>query len=299
MKQIIKHSSGIMLLLLALLLPQLAGAQGFYDFKVDGLCYSINFDGESVIVSNEVGGAPSYNYLVGDITIPSSVTYGGKTYAVTGINAYAFRGCLYIKSATIANSITYIPDGAFYNCKGLEWVQLGDAVTTLNNYAFAWCSGLKRIYIPQTLNKISHDVFLACRNLEHVTIPKNVYFLGGNAFAGCNGMKSITCFIENPRGVLGDNLVFDEIDKGTCILKVPGASIDDYKSTAYWKDFQNIFKIGDVNRDDAVNASDITVLYNIMLNGDNAFPITSDVNGDLSVNANDLTYLYNIMLGDK
>ncbi len=85
----------------------------------------------------------------------------------------------------------------------------------------------------------------------------------------------------------------------TCILKVPGASIDDYKSTAYWKDFQNIFKIGDVNRDDAVNASDITVLYNIMLNGDNAFPITSDVNGDLSVNANDLTYLYNIMLGDK
>jgi len=297
MEKKIKYSNKFLLLLLALLLPQLVVAQGFYDFKVDGLCYSINFDGESVIVTNEVGGAPSYNYLVGDITIPSSVTYGDKTYQVTGINSYAFRGCTYIKSVTIANSITYIPDGAFYNCKGLEWVKMGDGVTNLNSYAFAWCSGLKRINFPQTLNKISNDVFLTCRSLENATIPKNVYFLGGNAFAGCSSMKSITSFIENPVGVLGDNLVFDEINKSTCILKVPAASIDAYKSTAYWKEFQNIYKIGDVNKDDAINSSDITAVYNSLLNGDTSFPITGDVNGDYNINASDVTAVYNIILG--
>jgi len=54
--------------------------------------------------------------------------------------------------------------------------------------------------------------------------------------------------------------------------------------------------VGDVNCDGYVNASDITALYNYILNGDTTFEATSDVNGDGSINASDVTFVYNIIL---
>jgi len=54
---------------------------------------------------------------------------------------------------------------------------------------------------------------------------------------------------------------------------------------------------GDVNCDGAVNASDVTALYNYILNGDTTFVATSDVNNDGSINASDVTAVYNIILG--
>jgi len=55
---------------------------------------------------------------------------------------------------------------------------------------------------------------------------------------------------------------------------------------------------GDVNCDGAVNASDVTALYNYILNGDATYAATSDVNGDGSINASDVTAVYNIILGN-
>jgi len=55
---------------------------------------------------------------------------------------------------------------------------------------------------------------------------------------------------------------------------------------------------GDVNGDGAVNASDVTALYNYILNGNETFLSTSDVNGDGSINASDVTAVYNIILGN-
>jgi len=55
--------------------------------------------------------------------------------------------------------------------------------------------------------------------------------------------------------------------------------------------------VGDVNGDGSVNASDVTALYNYILNGNTSFLATSDVNGDGSINASDVTAVYNIILG--
>jgi len=57
--------------------------------------------------------------------------------------------------------------------------------------------------------------------------------------------------------------------------------------------------VGDVNQDGSVNASDVTALYNYILNGNETFIATSDVNGDGSVNASDVTAVYNIILGSN
>ncbi|MBP5688621.1 MAG: RagB/SusD family nutrient uptake outer membrane protein [Muribaculaceae bacterium] len=54
---------------------------------------------------------------------------------------------------------------------------------------------------------------------------------------------------------------------------------------------------GDVDGDGVVTASDITAIYNYLLNNDETFLATSDVDGDGVVTAVDVTLIYNILLG--
>ncbi len=52
---------------------------------------------------------------------------------------------------------------------------------------------------------------------------------------------------------------------------------------------------GDADGDGVVTSSDVTALYNYLLNGDAV--LNGDVNGDGSITSADITYVYNIMLG--
>ncbi len=67
---------------------------------------------------------------------------------------------------------------------------------------------------------------------------------------------------------------------------------------AEWLDSQWGYVMGDVDRDGTVTATDITAIYNYLLNGDESFLNTSDVNGDGYINAVDITIIYNILLNN-
>ena len=95
-----------LLLLLVALLPMVANA---YDAKIDGIYY--NFSGNEAIVTYR----KSTDYS-GDVVIPESVTYNGKTYSVTSIGNFAFSKCINLTSITIPNSVTSIGSNAFFGC---------------------------------------------------------------------------------------------------------------------------------------------------------------------------------------
>ncbi len=54
--------------------------------------------------------------------------------------------------------------------------------------------------------------------------------------------------------------------------------------------------VGDVNCDQVVTASDVTELYNYLLNGTTTYYSTSDITGDGEVTAADVTAVYNVLL---
>lgn len=54
---------------------------------------------------------------------------------------------------------------------------------------------------------------------------------------------------------------------------------------------------GDVNGDGVVTASDVTALYDVMLNGDYSHAVNGDQNGDNQITATDVTAVYNVLLG--
>ena len=101
-----------LLLLLALLLPTIAFA---HDFEVDGIYYNINGN-EAMVTYRGTSFDPYSNEYAGNVTIPSTVSYGGKFYSVTSIDRLAFYNCIGLYIITIPISVTSIDDNAFYGC---------------------------------------------------------------------------------------------------------------------------------------------------------------------------------------
>lgn len=113
-----------------------------------------------------------------DVTIPSR--YKGKP--VTAINNAAFPNSA-VTSVTIPDSITSIPDAAFYNCGNLETIHIPVSVTFIGSYAFDGCpssmtvtySGSKKQWDDITKGS-NNDVLennLICAVLEATFDPDN------------------------------------------------------------------------------------------------------------------------------
>jgi hypothetical protein len=224
-----------LLLISAALLPLMANA---YDAKIDGIYY--DFSGDEATVTrdydNEEG---SYS---GDVVIPASVTYNGKTYSVTSIGDNAFADCEDLTSITIPESVTSIGGGAFIYCSGLTSVTIPNSVTSIGRSAFYNCSGLTSIEIPNSVTSIGDYAFYYCRGLTSVTIPNSVTSLGNRAFDDVD-YSTIISLIENPFNIVGkssDNRTFSPNTFNNATLYVPKGTIDKYKSTNGWMDFANI-----------------------------------------------------------
>ncbi len=57
-------------------------------------------------------------------------------------------------------------------------------------------------------------------------------------------------------------------------------------------------RVVDVNGDRTITTTDVTCLYNYLLNGDETYIATSDVDGDGYITTTDITVIYNLLLGN-
>lgn len=179
MKKIIQTT----LLLLALLLPSTANA---YDFEVDGIYY--NFYGNTVYVTH----GNMDNSYSGAVSIPNSVTYGGKTYSVSTIGDDAFRNCSSLTSVNMGNSVMNIGNYAFGNCTGLTRISFSVYLNLIGQGAFSGCYSLSSVNIPNSVTYIGECAFEDCSSLTSVNIPNNLTKIYDFTFYGCNSLKQIT-----------------------------------------------------------------------------------------------------------
>ncbi len=153
------------LLLIAVLLAHVNAFA--YDFEVEGLCYTIlNEDKREVEVSKWADRRVS-----GELSIPSHISYNGKSYTVTAIGESALGGYGGITSVVIPNSVTTIGDNAFYCCSSLISVEIPYSVTKIGASPFNECKGLTSIELPNSVTTIGDYAFQGCNSLTSIELP--------------------------------------------------------------------------------------------------------------------------------
>lgn len=95
-----------------------------------------------------------------------------------------------------------------------------------------------KINLPSRLEKINSGCFSSNYMLTSITIPKYVDYIGSGAFNDCYNMQTVICLAQDPPELGGPIFQGAYFDK--CVLQVPEASVETYRHTDGWNQFQNI-----------------------------------------------------------
>jgi hypothetical protein len=124
-----------------------------------------------------------FNTYVGDIVVPTTVTYEGVTYTVTAIGEIAFGGCEgQLNSVIVPNTVTTIGESAFASSPHLSSVILPNSIESFGPGAFARCYGLTSLHLPEGITAISERMFFDCTGLSTIEIPSSVTRIEKSAF---------------------------------------------------------------------------------------------------------------------
>ncbi len=82
---------------------------------------------------------------------------------MTEISGKAFAGKS-VRSVSLGEFITEIPDGAFKNCTILE--EVVGSFTSIGNEAFSGCVNLTNMNIPSNVAKIGTDAFVGAKKYK-------------------------------------------------------------------------------------------------------------------------------------
>jgi hypothetical protein len=156
-----------------------------------------------------------YSEPMAHMSVPVTVSYGGKDYpvseiaprafalfnelvsvdtgdSVSSIGASAFYGCKSLDSVTMPGSVTSIGGYAFSDCSSLTSVTMLGSVTSIEDSAFSYCSSLASVTMLGSVTSIGASAFYGCKSLSSVSIPDSVTSIGASAFSGCSSLTSAT-----------------------------------------------------------------------------------------------------------
>ena len=235
------------------------------EFTVGGLTYKvIDQTAKTVEVKSSTDELPS------TVTIPPTVSYGGKNYTVTAIASGAFYQNQTITEITISEGITSIGDYTFNKCVALTTVNIPASLTQMGDFVFNKCTALTAINvasgntaycsengvlfnkekttllcypagkpetdytIPSSVTVIGVNAFAYCDALTQLTIPSSVTSIGEWAFDGCTALAEMTVLATVPP-TMSEN-VFRNINRDIPVY-VPAASLAAYQAAEVWKEF--------------------------------------------------------------
>lgn len=160
----------------------------------------------SVVIPNSIIniGNGAFDECIGlmYLTIPNSVTHIGYdafsgciglteiNYNATNcqmetdcLNDLAFAGCNANAKINIGDSVSVIPDHAFYGIIGIDSLIIPSSVKRIGCSAFCSCSGLSSVIIGDSVSEIGVGAFSGCSGITSVFIPKTVASIGRDAFS--------------------------------------------------------------------------------------------------------------------
>ena len=146
--------------------------------------------GTGAVYTGELGEnvAWSLDTGTGALTVTGSGPMGN--YSAEGSPLWNYRG--YVKSVTIADTVTTVGRYVFSGCVNLATVDFGNGITKIGGNAFASCNSLTEIIIPGSVTSIDQLAFCYCKALTKLVIGNGVTSVGFRAFYYCDALTEVT-----------------------------------------------------------------------------------------------------------
>ena len=179
---------------------------------IDGACYGYNnLDSIFVDIDNtKYDSRENCNAIIE--TQSNTLILGCQNTVIpngiTGIDAWAFDGCVRLKNIVIPGSVASIPDRAFDFCEGLTTVTLLNGIVNIGEMAFYGCNKLSSIVFPDSITSIGERAFAGCDKLQSITIPHSVNYIGKEAFAGVDSTKKWQGYFDGRNNI--ESIIVDE-----------------------------------------------------------------------------------------
>ena len=218
------------------LLTLTLSAQNPVEFH--GLWYTLDVSkSTATVVAN-----PTENGYSDEVAVPDAVEYGGKTYEVTEIDREAFFGSN-IQSVTIGDKVTRIGYRAFAYSSVTSAV-IGKGVEWLDDFAFYECRRLTEVTIgndeaAEIYTRIGQSAFHHCTSLSSVILGKSVRWIYPSAFYDCKKLKDVYCLGDYIWPAYGDLPYFDrDLLDGMTLHVLPTSYFNYHPGSDYlWSEY--------------------------------------------------------------
>lgn len=234
------------------------GDEDYKHVQIDDLYYDLNRSNLTATVVSKIDfnhnesyyyNDEYYNYIQGDVVIPSSIKFFDREFKVNKIGSNAFFKCD-IRSIKLPNTLTSIEGNAFYQTS-LTNIEIPESVASIGKGCFMNCS-LENISLPKNLKKIPEECFTGTTSLRDIELPSTIEEIGHLAFEQ-SGLESI--FIPSSTKLIGSgafhsckNLVAFYVDSDNKYFKI-------YNNCLYSHDLK-IFKCAPASLDEIVFANE-------------------------------------------
>ena len=214
-----------------------------------------------------------------------------------GSQLFTGNGCLQLGSG--GGIIT--PE---YDLTGYEKVTVKMRAQCYNswyNSGVTISTSLQSVHVDLAPQYTDYVFVLDCADIERITIRGDYY---PNNYGQIESIQIYAGDASEPAKLraVNDYTVKNLTAGGTFFFRVKAHYTDDTWSP--WSKAKTVvlegegYAVGDVNRDGYVTSTDVTCIYNYLLNGDETFLDTCDVDGDGYITSTDVTVIYNILLGN-
>lgn len=142
------------------------------------------------------------------------------TEKLSSSGGYVFAHCINLAEINIPESVKWIQNYSFLNCKSLRTIDLNVANGQLGEAAFAHCESLETVTLCADLKTLPSKAFIYCYSLSdihtagatgetaNVADLSQITSFGSNAFQHCTGLKKVTLSTDSSFTALS-NYLFD------------------------------------------------------------------------------------------
>ena len=216
------------------------------EFKYNGIKYTVVSQTDQTVevaASNQSAGSDGPTSYSGDIVIPTTVSYGDKTYTVIGIGQSAFVNCVGITSVSLPNTLTYIRKEAFNLCLGLRSITIPESVTSYGYDVFSMTSISEITVLNPVPVDIPYNAFYYPQSNNNCVLY--VPYGSSNAYKNAAEWKKFKAIVEmnkKPDTLNGHEYIDLSLPSGKCwaTTNYGASSPEGYGSYVYWNERNTI-----------------------------------------------------------